>query len=260
MALRAAALSYEIRPMPIWLLRRDEPCADRLAAVEQQVRNDIPAPAVGNDNLDAFGSHTCTDTLFGDHASASGRRARVVDITRQVVTGLDPFDNPRVGTLRIAVEDPVDIGQNQQRRGIHHRGDKPRKFVVIGEHQLGNRYRVILVDDRQYVVCQHRLHAVALVEILAAGRKALFGCQDLPADDSPFVEEVVISVDELHLPDRRIELAGRQRVEPPDMPAHQAAARSNGSRRDYYDFDAVAMQRRNLIDQRCNVRSVGHAV
>ena len=49
-------------------------------------------------------------------------------------------------------KDSVNVREQNQRIGFHHLRDEARQFIVIGEHQLSNTHRVVLIYDRQYVV------------------------------------------------------------------------------------------------------------
>ena len=169
-------------------------------------------------------------------------------------------DHLRRGVGGRAVVDAVDVAQDNQRFGLHHGRHESRKFVVVGEHQLGDRDGVVLVDDWDHAVGEHDLHAVALVEILPPCGEALLGGEHLPADDAVFVEEVVVAVQQLHLTYGREELAGRYGVDAARALFEDAAARSHGARRDEDHLDAGAVQPGDLVHEGRNARGVGASV
>ena len=127
--------------------------------------------------------------------AALGAGSKRVDVLREVFRGFHTADDLRCGVGGRAVVDAVDVAQDNERLGVHHGRDEPRELVVVGEHQFGDRDGVVLVDDRQHAVGEHRLHAVALVEVLPPCGEALLGGEHLPADDAVFVEEVVVAVE-----------------------------------------------------------------
>ncbi len=164
------------------------------------------------------------------------------------------------GSAGDTVVDAVDVAQDDERLGVHHRRHEAREFVVVGEHQFGDRDRVVLVDDRDDARREHRLHAVALVEVLAPRGEALLGGEHLPADDAVFVEEVVVAVQQLHLSDGREELARRNGVDASDPGFEDAAARGHGPRRDEDHLDARAVEPCDLVHERRDARGVGPSV
>ena len=67
----------------------------------------------------------------------------------------------------------VDIAENHQRLAAHHRGEKPRQLVVVGKHQFGHRYGVVFIYHGYDIVVEHHLHAMFLIEVMAAWRNSL---------------------------------------------------------------------------------------
>jgi hypothetical protein len=239
---------------------RFETRAYDVAVREDQIRQDIVAAAVGDHDLDALARRARRNAALGRHASATARGTRRVDVLREVAARGDAADDLRGGVRRRTVVDAVDIAQDDERLGSHHRRHETRKFVVVGEHQLRDRDRVVLVDDRDDARREHRLHAVALVEVLPPRGEALLGGEHLPAGDAVFVEEVVVAVQQFHLPDGREELAGRNGVDASDAGFEQAAARGHGARRDEDELRAGPVQARQLVHERRDARGVGPSV
>ena len=102
---------------------------------------------------------------------------------------------------------------------------------------------------------EHRLHAVALVEVLAPRGEALLGGEHLPADDAVFVEEVVVAVRAVS-PARRPRRAGapkRCRCVRPGVRGTPRAPDGHGPRRDedHLDARAVAALRSGPRAPRC---------
>ncbi len=240
--------------------RRLETCAHDIAAREDQIGQDAVAAAVGDHDLDALARDARRDAAFGRHAPAAARGACGVDILREVAARSHAADDLRRGVRGRSVVDAVDVAQDDERLGVHHRGHEAREFVVVGEHQFGDRDGVVLVDDRDDARGEHRLHAVALVEVLAPRGEALLGGEHLPADDAVFVEEVVIAVQQLHLSDGREELARRNGVDASDPGFEDAAARGHGPRRDEDHLDARAVEPCDLVHERRDARGVGPSV
>ena len=166
----------------------------------------------------------------------------------------------RLGFFGVTVVDTNHIGKDDKRVGSHHRGKKSSQFVVVGKHQFGNTYGIVFVDNGYHAVFEHHADAVALVEVVAAGLEILLGGEHLPADDSPCVEEFVVAADQLHLPDGREELAGRNGVDASDAGFEQAAARGHGARRDEDELRAGPVQARQLVHERRDARGVGPSV
>ena len=112
----------------------------------------------------------------------------------------------RCRIVGMPVVDTVDVGEQHERVGLHHLGDKSTELIVIGEHQLGNADRVVLVDNGKYVVLKHHRHAGLLVTVLFSWLKVLFHCQYLTNVDAKLTEQVVIQPYELDLSDSRKQL------------------------------------------------------
>lgn len=226
----------------------------------QQVGQYTVALAVGDRHLDSLVRHLARHAVLGQHPSPPELRATGLNIPAQIVAvRLDRSDDGRSGIGRIAVIYSVYIAQNDQGLGIHHRRDQARKLVVVGEHQLGYRDRIVLVDDRNHAVIKHDRHAVLLIQVMAPGRKALFGRQHLAAEDAAVAHQLVIAIDQLDLSDGREQLARRDRVELALRP-QLAAARGHGSGRNQYDLDSPPMQLRDLVGKRRHARRIERTV
>ena len=91
------------------------------------------------------------------------------------------------------------------------------------------------------------------------GAETLLGGEHLPADDSPCVEEFVVAADQLHLPDGRVELAGRHGVEPVAGRDHPAPCGDSARRHDD-DLDAGTVQGCDLVGQRRHAVGIERAV
>lgn len=165
------------------------------------------------------------------------------------------------GFTGFPVVDAVDVAENDEGFGSHHGGNHAREFIVVGEHQFGYRHRVVFVDNGYHTVFEHHLHAVFLVEIVAACGKTLFHGEHLAAGNAVFAEEFVVAVDEFGLAHSRKELSGRYGVEfPVVLDTQLAAARGHGSRGDENDFDVVAAQLGHLVYQCRDAGNVEGAV
>jgi len=57
----------------------------------------------------------------------------------------------------MAVVHALHAGQQDKFIRIHLRGDQPREFIIVGEHQLFNRDGVVFVDDGNDVLVLQRL-------------------------------------------------------------------------------------------------------
>lgn len=154
----------------------------------------------------------------------------------------------RPRTRRIAVVNPVDMAQDNQRLDVHHRGDQPRQFVVVGEHQFRDRDRVIFVDDRHYTRRQHSADAVFLIQIEIPAAEVVLRGQHLSAGDPAAPEQVVVAVDQLGLPHGRVELPRRYVVEFQPR-AEFAPSRSHRSRGDENHLDSRPPEGHHLIHQ-----------
>ena len=92
------------------------------------------------------------------------------------------------------VVDSVYVTQDNQCLRIHHGSDQPGKFVIVREHKLADRNRIILIDDGDDAVFEHHRHAVLLIQIMAAGTEVLFGSQHLTYCNAVFTEKFVVAV------------------------------------------------------------------
>ena len=81
----------------------------------------------------------------------------------------DDRDEPRggIGMGRRRVE-TVDVGEQDQQIGAHHRGDARGEAVIVAIADLGRRNRVVLVDDGDRAEPQQRADRRARVQIAAA--------------------------------------------------------------------------------------------
>lgn len=97
---------------------------------------DVVSLTVGDDNLYAFVGNLPGYVGLGHHSAAAEVTLAGLDIFAEVAVVVDHRDDTRVLVGRIAVEDTVYIGENDQRVGVHHRCHESCKLIVIGEHQL----------------------------------------------------------------------------------------------------------------------------
>ncbi len=185
-----------------------------LAPVEQQLRQHPLALAVGYHHGYAFGSHLARYAVFGGHAATSERRTAAAYASRHIHVRFDSFYHLRCRIGRIAAVYAVYIAENHKGVGVRHRGHKPRQLVVVCEHQLAHAHSVVLIHHRHYPAAQHHLHAVLLVEVMAAGCKVLFSGQHLPAHHPMVAEQFEIAVYEFSLPHCAEKLPCRHCVEP----------------------------------------------
>ncbi len=208
------------------------------------------ALAVGDDDLDAFGGYLACDALLGDHAAASETRLAGLNVLADVGIVADDGDELRVGVGGVACVDAVDVAEQDEQVGRHHGGDETRELVVVGEHQFGDRYGVVLVDDGHHALLQHHLHTVLLIEVMPARAERLLGGEYLPAGNAMIAEEFVVLVDEFGLTDSGIELALIDGIEPVggESALEFAASAGYSSRRDEDDLYALAMKLCHLID------------
>ena len=165
------------------------------------------ALAVGDDDLDAFGGYLACNALLGDHAAAPETRLAGLYVLTDVGIVADDGDELRVGIGGVARVDAVNVAEQDEQVGRHHGGDEAREFVVVGEHQFGDRDGVVLVDDGHHAFLQHHLHTVLLIEVMPARAERLFGGEHLSAGDAVVAEEFVVFVDEFGLAYGGVELA-----------------------------------------------------
>ena len=67
--------------------------------------------------------------------------------------------------LRIGGVEPVDVGEQHEAIGFHHRGDARAQPVVVAVADFGGRDRVVLVDHRNGVEREQRRQRFARVQI-----------------------------------------------------------------------------------------------
>ena len=92
----------------------------------------------------------------------------------------------------MTVVDTIYVWKQDKRVGFHHLGYQSRQLVVIGKHQLGHWYGIVLVDDGQHVILEHHRHTGTLVTILLTWFKILFHGQHLTYMDMELTEQVVV--------------------------------------------------------------------
>ena len=97
------------------------------------------------------------------------------------------------------VIDAINIGEQDERVGLHHLGNEAGEFVVIRKHQLSDGNSVVLVDDRQDIVLQHHCHAGSLVTVLFARFEVLLHGKHLPDVDAELAEQIVVESHKFHL-------------------------------------------------------------
>ena len=132
---------------------------------------------------------------------------------------------------------------------MHHTGHKSGELIVVGEHQFGDRHRVVLVDNRNDIVLNHHADARLLVLVLAFGDEVLFHRQHLTNVDAIFAEERIVEVHELHLSHSRVELTLFDAVQRMHG-VHLAPSASHSTRRNEYQLMACCVQHCKLIDYR----------
>ena len=181
-------------------LSRSKARTHHAAGPQHQVGQHVLAPPVGNDYLDALVGHLAGHATLGHHAAAPEARLFRADILLQVPVRLHLADNLRARRARRTVIDAVHVAQDDQCLHVHHRGDKPGKFVVVREHQLRDADRVVLVHDGNHPVFEHHHHAVALVQVVAARPEVLLHGKHLSHGQMVLAEQLIVAVDKLGLP------------------------------------------------------------
>ena len=148
----------------------------------------------------------------------------------------------------MTVVNAVNVREQNERVGFHHLGDKAREFVIIGEHQLGDRYRVIFVDNRQYIILQHDFHAGLLVPVLLARLKVLLHSQHLTDVDAELTEQIIVESYELYLSHGGEELALLNAVEAV-VDGQLTPPASDGAGGHENHFETVTAEFGNLVDE-----------
>ena len=115
----------------------------------------------------------------------------------------------RVGA-RVGGVEAVHVREQHQQRGAeevrHHR----REVIVVAELDLGDRNRVVLVDDREGVVLEEGADRVADVQVAGAAVEVAGGEEDLRRVDAVRGEALLVELHERRLADRRARLELRQ--------------------------------------------------
>ena len=104
---------------------------------------------------------------LGDHAARGNTRQRFprhrLDLLRQ------PFHDRKMGRsriqLRIGGVESVDVGEQDQRVRVHHRGHPRCQSIIVAHPDLRGGHGVILVDHRQCPVLQQGVERVAGIEV-----------------------------------------------------------------------------------------------
>ena len=138
--------------------------------------------AAGDDHVFAGGGGQPGGLQLAGHAPFAHAAGTVADqVEDRAVQPLDRGDQPAAGPRRIAVVQPIHVGEQHQERGpdqVRHDG---RQAVVVAEGglQLLDADRVVLVDDRDGPQFQQGEQGIAGVEVAGAMFEVLGGQQDL---------------------------------------------------------------------------------
>ena len=110
---------------------------------------------------------------LGDHAARAQapRRACPAMASISGVISLTSGMSRASGRARRRGIEPVNIGEQHQAIGRHHRGNPGRQPVIVAIADFGRRHRVVLVDDRHRALLQQCRERGARIEIAPA----LFG-------------------------------------------------------------------------------------
>jgi len=103
----------------------------------------------------------------------------------------------------IAVEEPVDVGENHQQVGFHEVGDQGREVVVVAEADLVDDHRVVFVDDRDDAVFEEGHQGVAGVEVAPAVGQIVAGEEDLAGGESMGAQSLLVGPHQPALADGR---------------------------------------------------------
>ena len=163
------------------------------------------------------------------------------------------FGNERGARRRIAVVEPVDVGEDDQRVGLDQRGAQRGQPIVVAELDLVDADGVVLVDHRHGAGAQQFAEREPRVQVAAAIAHVVVREQHLPGGEPVRGERALIGVDEVPLPDGGGRLQPRDRArllavaEPP--PAERDRARGDDD-----DVDAAIAQRLGLGGERGDAR------
>ena len=224
-----------------------------------QVDEDVVALAVGDNHADALVGHLAGNVAFRDHTPTAEAALASLDILAQVGAGLHLADDLRLGRGERTIVDAVDVAEDDEGVGVHHRGDETGELVVVGEHQFGDAHRVVLVDDGHHAILEHHRHAGTLVEVLAAGGETLFHREHLAYGDMVFAKEVVVEIDELGLTEGGEQLSLGHTVETARH-LDLATPTGHGTTRDQNHLVVVLAQPGGLVDEGGDARDVELAV
>jgi hypothetical protein len=179
-------------------------------------------------------------------AAAEPGAARPADGQRgEVLRPADPLDQPRPRPARIAVVEPVDVGQQHQRVRPDEVRDERGQPVVVAEPDLLRGDGVVLVHDRDDAERQQPVEGGLRVAVVRAAHDVVGGEQHLA--DGPAVpgEGRRVPLHEQHLPDRRRCLLRREVAGPTGQPQR----RQPGGDRPGRDEHELAAALRQGVDE-----------
>lgn len=174
---------------------------------EEEVCKDVVTFAVGDEDIDTFFGDLACNARLGLHAASSELAFACLDVLLDTFSRCDFGDDLHSRVTGLAGVDAVDVAENGERLAFHHGGYQTGKFIVVGEHEFGERDGVVFVDNGQHVVLQHCRNAVALVEVVSAIGQVFLGGEHLSANDALFRKELHVSTDEFGLSDCRKDLS-----------------------------------------------------
>ncbi len=231
-----------------------------MAAARADIADHGGTPAVGDPCLSPEpGEPLGAAHLAGDAAPAELRRLLALLGLKRLA--FPAFDQAAVRAVGMTVKDPFDIGQHNQARGAEHGCEQRGEFIVVCEHQFGDRHNVVFVDHRDNTMFERADQAPAHVEVVPARCKVIPRGQDLSHLTAVSAKSFLVEGHQPRLPHGGEELPALHRI---TLILHRWRRLGQPERhrtgRDQHRGLALGSQPGDLLDNGVEMRFVQQAV